>query len=735
VPESQAPTDGLEPKMLAVVAGVGAACLLVALTGADVEVLGVKIAGGNRTALGAVGIALLLAAGGRAWWRHNVAPVANDSQNQEQAERPPLAVVVPIPPKPQPTPWFVGRKRLLAELRRQMKAGRPVVLTGLGGVGKTQLALACLGRHLGQGGRGWWLRAEKPTTLVSDYAALATSLGLLQSEASDQEKAVAAVRAWLEANADWLLVFDNATDLDSIAELLPDGDGQILITSRSWDWPNAQVVQVQPWSREESLEFLQRHAHLTDEATADELADQLGDLPLALEQARAYMRRTQLPPTEYLELLRDRAHALFARGKPASYQDQVATTWSLSLDQLRREAPAAEDLLALCAFLAPEDIGRSLFTEHPRLLPDRLRHTVQDALAYNDLIGALGRYSLVTVSEESLSVHRLVQAVVRTRLGQDDERGWVKVAIALMDESFPLEPKDVTSWPTFQRLLPHVLAATEHAMRLGVASREIGNLLSWASGYLRERGQPRQARPLAERAVAVTEAAFPSNHPAVAERHDELGRVLLDLGDLPTARAEFKQALAIVEAAHGPDDPQVALARMSLGLVLRDLGDLPAARDEFQRALAITETAYGPEDPHVAVARSNLGAVVMRLGDLPAARDEFQRALSIVEAAYGPDHPEVGAAHNNVGMVLMEIGDLPAARAELERGLSIGEVTYGPDHPKLANARSNLGMVLAGLGDLSAARAQFEQALAILEGAYGPDHPATQRIRRLIQTL
>jgi tetratricopeptide (TPR) repeat protein len=761
------------------VGGAGAICLLVALTGAEVEAFGIKIAGGNRTGLGVVGAALLLAAGGRMWWRSNVAPLADADRDQpeEAAGQPAKMSERRVARRPQPTPWFVGRKQLLAEVRRQLRAGRPVVLAGLGGVGKTQLALACIGRHLEDGGRGWWLRAEEAATLAGDYAALAQPLELPEREATDQELVIAAVRGWLDANSGWLLVFDNARDPEAIGGLFGGGAGQVLVTSRSWDWSDAHVVNVRPWSREESLEFLQRHAYAADEATADELADQLGDLPLALEQARAYMHQTQIPPREYVGLLRDRAHAMFARGKPASYQDQVATSWSLSLDQLRTEAPAAEDLLALCAFLAPDDIPRSLLTEHAEVLGERLRQTIEDGVAFGDAIAALGRYSLITVTDDALAVHRLVQAVIRIRLSHDDGRLWSEAAVDLLEAGFPTQPEEVANWPTFQRLLPHALAAAEHAERLGVASRQTGWLLSWAAGYLRGRGQPRQARPIAERALAVTEAALPPDDPDVAERHDELGRSLLMLGDLEGARAEVQRALAIDEIAYGPDHPYVATDHGTLGDVLRDLGDLVGAREEYERALAIRETAdgvsrteiaishtklayvlrqledlaearaeaqqaltifeeiHGPDHTHVASARSALGGVLQDSGDLAGAQAEFQRALAIYEVAYGSDHPHVATAHNNLGSVLWKLGDFAGAQAEVERALAIYKVAYGSDHPHVANAHENLGAVLWASGNLAGAQAEFERALAIYEVAYGRDHPRTQGVRSHIDGL
>jgi len=174
--------------------------------------------------------------------------------------------------------------------------------------------------------------------------------------------------------------------------------------------------------------------------------------------------------------------------------------WSLSLEQVALEAPAVEALLCLCAFLAPEEIPRSLRRVHRRVLPEELGELAADPLAYNRALGVLGSYSLAVLTPDALSLHRLVQAVLRARLNGDEERRWAEAAISLLRAGFPTDPADLASWPVIQRLLPHVLAAAEHAERLRVAGEATGWLLSWASWYLRARGQPRQARPLAERA-------------------------------------------------------------------------------------------------------------------------------------------------------------------------------------------------------------------------------------------
>jgi tetratricopeptide (TPR) repeat protein len=497
-------------------------------------------------------------------------------------------------------------------------------------------------------------------------------------------------------------------------------------------------VRLDVLTREEAVAFLARRTGSTDQAVLDALAAELGDLPLALEEAAAYLEETHSGIGEFLTLVRERARELFGLDQPTdderADQRRVATVWSLSLERIHQQAPAAEALLRLCAFLAPDDIPRELPGEHAEVLPDELAGVVGDVLAYNRLLGAVSRYSLATVTPTSLGVHRLVQAVLRARLGADHEQEWAAAAVALLRSSFPDESWEVATWERCARLLPHVLAAARHAERLEVAGEQAGWLLDRASTYLRERGQYRQARPIVERAVVVTEAALGPAHPEVAWRCDELGRVLEQLGDLEGAKAQSERALAIGEAI-GPDDPTVALWRGNLGSVLWKMGDLDGARAQHEQALVIEQGALAPNSPQIAVRHSNLGLVLYSLGETAEARAQFERALAIGEAALGPNHLEVAVWHSNLGSVLRDLGDLEGAQAQAERALEISEAALGPDHPTVAIRRNNLGGVLRDLGDLAGARAQYERALEIGEAALGPDHPTVAIYRSNLNGL
>ncbi len=698
-----------------------------------VDLVGIDESGARRK---------LLAAVDRGRPRPTTAPFpGQDGGTQVGARFPGLGP--PISNLPARNANFCGRDPALSRLYEQLRAWSvaavlPVgAVHGLGGVGKSQLVLEYAHRFASDYDVVWWIAAEQPTTVVAALAELAVRLGV--PAGADQTETAAGVLELLRGQERWLLVYDNAESPAELTGLLPSGGGgQVLVTSRWSAWGAlAAPLPLDVLARQESIEFLRRRtgeassaAARADEAAWSELADLIGDLPLALEEAAAYLEETGESVGSYLELLRARARELFGldhlnAAEPGGRdQRRVATVWSVSLDRVRAEEPAAEAMLSLLAFLAPE-VPRTLPAEYPQALPEPLAAAVSDRLAYNRLLAAVGRYSLATISSGEIRLHRLVQAVIRARLGPEDERAWILAAVEHIRSAFPNESGEVDRWSQCERLLPNLLAVTAHAERLSVAGEKAGWLLDRASTYLRERGQYRQARPLAEQAVAVTETALGRDHVEVAWRRDALGRVLRNLGDLADAREQFEQALRIGEAALGADHLDVGIWRGGLGNVLRDLADLAGARDQFEQALRIGEATLGPDHPTIGVRRNNLGNVLRDLGDLAGAREQFEQALRISETALGPDHPNVGIRRNNLGNVLRDLGDLAGAREQFELVLRISETTLGPDHPTTGTLRNNLGNVLQDLGDLADAREQYEQALRITEAALGPDHPTT----------
>lgn len=620
-------------------------------------------------------------------------------------------------------PNFTGRESLLADLRSALTYGQTVALHGLGGIGKTQIAIEYINRHKSDYQIVWWIRSEGPSTLSSDYADLADDLNLPKMD--DQRDVIRAVRLWLGRNEDWLLIFDNADMPADIRDYLPQGGrGHVIVTSRdSTDWGStATALEVKMFDRAESIEFLLKRTKVDDKDAAGALAEELGGLPLALEQAGAYILATGIELEEYLDLFQTKRKELWKDEKmPADYRDKVDTTWNLAMDRVKEEATEGADLLNLCAFLAPDDIPRSLFGEGNEHLPETLTET----LAVNRAVEALRRYSLINASpkKDKVSVHRLVQAVTRDRLSDEERKRWAEAAVRLMNEAFPFQSNDTRTWSECSLLLPHALATAEHGEELGVGSEATGRLLNQAGGYLWGRGEFIEAKEVIERALVIGERVLGPEHPHVAIYVNNLGEILRAQYDLEGAQKQILRALKIDEKAYGFNHSQVAVDVNNLGLVMRDQGDFEGAKKLFERALEIDEKALGSDHPRVSIRLNNLGRVLQDMGDLERAKEYFERALEINETIYGPDHPNVARNVNNLGGVLQQLGELQEARICYERALKIDEKALGPDHPNMAIRLNNLGRVLQAMGDLVRAKRFLDHALEIGEKVYGPYHP------------
>jgi tetratricopeptide (TPR) repeat protein len=607
-------------------------------------------------------------------------------------------------------PNFTGREQLLQELRASLTSGRTaaiVPIAGLGGAGKTQLALEYAYRHTADYDIVWWVRAEEPVTLTGGYAKLATELGLPEKDLADQQATAAAVRSWLGHHSGWLLILDNAPHPDDCRDHLPPGAaGHVLITSRDPNWGGiAKPLKLPVLPRAEAVEFLQKRCGRDEPAAAGELCGALGDLPLALEHAGAYIESTGGSITEYLALYRSRPRELL--------NDAVAATWQISFERLQTEAPEALALLYLTAFLAPDDID-----------PKLVSPAFPDAMQFNSAKAALRRYSLIDAGGGSIAVHRLVQVATRDRLARGgDEAKWAEAAVELVNNAFPFKLDMVETWNPSARLLPHALAATGHSERLGVALESTDRLLNQAGLYLKNRGQLGEAGQALKRALAIAEKVYGPDHPEVAIRASNIGGILKAQGDLPGALLYTQRALAIDEKVYGPDHPNVATDASNIGQILQAQGDLAGALQYTRRALAIAEKLYGPDHPKVAIRANNIGGILQAQGDLAGALQYTQRALAIDERVYGPDHPNVAIRANNIGQILQAQGDLAGALQYTRRALAIDEKVYGPDHPAVARDANNIGTILKAQGDLPEAVRYTKRALAIAEKVYGPDHP------------
>ena len=659
---------------------------------------------------------LVAAAAGRPW---RMAPGAGTER--DGTERPEPLVGIP----PDPTPHFVGRERELVELHARLRDAGRVAVHGLGGIGKTQLVARFVRERRGEYAGGvFWLRAEHEGALADGLASIAWHLRLPERYLAQRDLQIEAVLHWLRAHDRWLLVLDDLpAELPwAVGRWLAGLAGHVVTTSRT---PVGTVrLGLDPLPLDIAGAFLLGRTRQTDAGAAVEVAEALGGLPLALEQAAAYIEVSGRDLAGYADLLRGRLIELMREGRPDDYPRPVATTWWLAFDRLDSEDPASTALLRLCAFLAPDDIPVGALRRAAGQLPVVLRAVVSDEIQLDRAIASIRRYSLIERRGDTLSVHRLVQAVIRESIDAGQRQVWLGAAIRVLRATFPDRPNDDPElWMLCGRLIAHVGAVERLAADRPPEPAALGWLLDRAGLYLDSRANFSDALPILERALALREGTEGPDDPATAETLDNLAGVRTHMGDLTGARPLYDRALAIRERLLGPDHPSTATSLNNLAVLLHRQGHLAAARPLYERALDIDRRALGPDHAHTAKDLNNLARLLREQGEPAAAMPLLRLALAICERTVGGDHPLTATTLNNLARLLREDGELTAARELMERSLSIYEHVLGEHHPHTAIAIVNLSGIVREQGDLTIAGRLARRALSIQEVALGHEHP------------
>jgi tetratricopeptide (TPR) repeat protein len=616
---------------------------------------------------------------------------------------------------------FTGRDGMIVALRERLCAGTRVVveaLHGLGGVGKTQLAIEYGHRFAGDYDLCWWIDGEQHELIGEQLTGLAVTLGLVEAGAG-MPVALSAVKSYLGQHDRWLLIIDNVNSPAAVREWLPSGPGHVLITSRHHVWVGlADPLPVDVFARTESVALLRRHLPRLAETDADRLAEALGDLPLAVAQAAGLLAETGMSVSEYLQGLAEHTAQITAEGTPTDYPVSLAAAVRLSSTQLEEEDAAAGQLLRLCAFLGPEPVPLDLFSAAPDgLLPEPLAATVQTPLALRLSVGRIVGHGLARLGGDGPVLHRLIQAILRDQLERPDRDTARTLVEGLLVAAQPDDGTAPALWPRWAQLLPHILAADP----AGSSNDDLRSLACYAVWNLLARGDARAALPIARQLYQQWGRRYGPDDYYTMFAAVNLAQAYGAVGDYHRARELNEDTVARNRRILGEDHQHTLASANNLAIDLRELGEFERARELDEDTLARFRRVLGPDHPNSLASVNNLAADLRQLGELERARELDEDTLSRRRRVLGEDHPQTLTSANNLANDLQRMGELERARELDEDTLTRRRRVLGEDHPDTLTSASNLAISLRQLGELERARELDEDTLTRRRRVLGPD--------------
>lgn len=659
-----------------------------------------------------------------------------------------------IPPL---NPLFTGREALLRVLREKLTIvhddglPRPQAITGLDGIGKTQVAI----KYIQLYGREYttilWANAATHEVLISDFIKLARqfSVSILHEHEKDPAVVIANVRAWLEQHSDWLLVLDNANDRDVLRRVMPElpKHGHILLTTGMSTLGHlAESVYVGRMDPREGTIFLLRRAKLLtsgadletiskdDRASAEILVGKLGGLPLALLQAGAYIDEHRCSVSEYLERYLSQGKIL--RNTPDTFWENdattVATTWSLSFRAIEKENSAAAELLRVCAFLAPDNIPEEILKKGAPVLGEALGAVARDNLKLSDAIGLLRRYSLVERNPPqtgsvngTLSMNGLVQDVLKDGMNDEVQWQWAERVVRAVSRAFP--DGSIETWPDCQRCLPHAEVCADLIDLYAFTFPEAMQLLYHTALYLHSYGQYGAAEAYYQRALAIRrqqpEPGRPEIALGIAENCRNLARLYRDQYRYALAQPLFEEAIRLHEEQLGPEHPETAVSLRSFARLYQAQGYYDKAEELYLRAWTIHQRTLAPDHDDIISSTYSLARLYHVQGRYEKAKTLYEKVLEIDRQKFGLDHPVTAQCLNSLGGLYRDQLAYQHAEALILQALKLREKVLGHRHPDTAQSLNDLAGLYSIQRRYQEAEDLVQRALEIRQQVLRPRHP------------
>jgi len=649
--------------------------------------------------------------------------------------------------------YYVERSKLQEVLTHRFnhQEERAVVvltaLSGLGGIGKTQLANYYIHHASHNYSFKAWFKADSKEILEQQYWQLAQTLELIK-EKDTSDQAITRLKTWFIENPDWLLVYDNVESYGAIYPLLPERNGHILMTSRNAnDWLTEQQLEVSSMLLEEGRLLVQKLCGQQGDEV-DGLLERLGYLPLAIVHAASYMRTKRMKASVYLRLYEKRRLDLLQEGKlpPEDKHPSLLVTWRLNREALLQENPRALEILEYCGFLNPSQIPCYLL-----LLVLSIKNHQEDTLKIEELFGSIKEsllnYSLITISSdnEMVSVHPLLQEFIRNEAPEDKVIFCLHLIVVILEQASQEQNFSMAELYRRQKLLPHLLAASNAIDNCLAIKSENSPLLEPLKATLLVNaglinaliGDTYLAKEQYECALIIQKRHYGLEHINVAETLNNLSNVYNTLGDVYLQKALLEEALLIKEKHYGQKHVTVANTLSNLATAYGTLGDFQRKKVLLERVLAIEEGHYGKEHVVVSKTLNNLADAYGALGYNRQKKALLERALAIQQRHYEPEHVDMAKTLYNLATVCGALDDIPQKKVLLEKALVIQKKHEGKTHLETVRTLYDLGLIYYLEEDFNKASALIKQALTIIVNypGYGKHHPHAKHIQTVLDGI
>jgi hypothetical protein len=628
---------------------------------------------------------------------------------------------------------FTGRAAALERIRDQLAGGGTtavvaLALFGLGGVGKTQLAQEYAHRFMADYDLVWWVPSERSDEVTAALASLARKMGLRVGDNVTEAAEDALEELRRETTPHWLLIFDNADDPKQLEPYLPSGSGHVLITSRNQAWTrSAEPLEVDVFAPEESVAHLLRHLPELDPADAMMVADALGHLPLAVEQASAWLEQTGMQPQAYVAELSTRATRILGLNQPSDYQTPVVATWDLSLERLQQQSPAAVRMLQLLAFFSSGPISLDLLYSdemYEALQPSD--QSLSERLMLPRVIRDISRFALVKVDQgsNSLQIHRLVQAVIRSQLTAEEQDEARHAVHQILVGARPRqgETDDAANWPTYELIWPHLVPSQAEECN-DQRTRQL--LIDWVR-YLWRHGEFEACLSLAQRLQNLWTHVLGPDDPQTLHLQSQIANVLRSQGRFNEARDLDIYVLERQRQVLGADHLLTLITAQGFGADLQALGEYREALDNDQKTYDSFKEEFGEDYQRTMMAAHNLASSLRLVGDYRGALQLDQDTYDRRRTVLGPTYPYTLSSVVNLATDLRAVGAFRDSVALLRDTLASYQTLLGDDMPDTLRAAIGLAVSLRKAGEQAEAMNLARETYDRYERGYGPDSPDTR---------